>query len=82
MPLLQVTYALICFLGVPEAALQVEALGWALLQRATNYHRFSSFNSTNLFPQSLWVRGLGLAESFAQGLIGGSLGVGWGWSLT
>ena len=32
-PLLQVTYALICFLGVPEAALQVEALGWAPLQR-------------------------------------------------
>ena len=46
------------------------------------YHKFSSFNSTTLLPQSLWVRGLGLAESFAQGLIGGSLGVGWGWSLT
>ena len=30
-PLLQVTCALICFLGVPEAALQVEVLGWALL---------------------------------------------------
>ena len=33
-PLLQVTCTLICFLGVPEAALQAEALGWALLQRA------------------------------------------------
>ena len=33
-PLLQVTCALICFLGVSEAALQTEALGWALLQWA------------------------------------------------
>ena len=34
-PLLRVTCALICFLGVPEAALQAEALGWALLQLTT-----------------------------------------------
>ena len=33
-PVLQVTCTLICFLGVPEAALQAEALGRALLQRA------------------------------------------------
>ena len=33
-PLLQVTCTLICFLGVPEAALQAEALGRALLQQA------------------------------------------------
>ena len=33
-PLLQVTCTLICFLGVPEAALQAEVLGRALLQRA------------------------------------------------
>ena len=45
------------------------------------YHTFSSFSSTTLLPQSLWLRGLGSAESFAQGLIGGSLGVGWGWGL-
>ena len=32
--MLRVTCALICFLGVPEAALQVEGLGWALLQLA------------------------------------------------